>query len=150
MRHIVKQVVGMLAVAGLAPVLFGATAQADDGGKVYFSSGSMNCSIAGDGAVGCDFTNQVQVQYKFLPFLFPARDIVIDQAWLPAHPTFGVGAHTLPGGNPDLVNVKTGAGTWGAFIEHAGARCESGFHGSFSCTSKGRTWSIYGGIISAS
>lgn len=149
MRHIVKRVVGVLAVAGLVPLLFGGAAQADAGDTVYFSSGYMNCSITGDGTVGCDFTSQAQVQYSFLPVLIPVRDIVIDQAWLPAHPTFAVGTHTLPGGNPALVDAQTGVGTWGAFIEHAGARCESGFHGSFSCTSKGRTWGIYSGIISA-
>ncbi|WP_433680516.1 hypothetical protein [Nocardia sp. CA-119907] len=150
MRHIMKRVVGVLAVAGLVPVLFAGAAQADDGDAVFFSSGSTNCSIAGDGTVGCDFASQVLVQYSFLPFTLPARDIVIDQAWLPAHPTFTVGRHTLAGGNPDLADVKTGAGTWGSYIEYAGARCEQGFHGSFSCKSKGRSWSIYGGIISAS
>ncbi|MEV5837050.1 hypothetical protein [Nocardia sp. NPDC052112] len=150
MRHIVRRVVGVLAVLGLVPVLFAGAAQADDGDTVYFSSGYMNCSIAGDGTVGCDFTSQAQVQYSFLPILIPVRDIVIDQSWLPAHPTFAVGTHTLPGGNPQLVDVKTGDGTWGSYIEHAGARCESGFHGSFSCKSKGRAWGIYSGIISAS
>ncbi len=150
MRHIVKRVVGALAVVGLAPVLFAGNAQADDGNTVYFSSGYMNCSITGNGTVGCDFTSQAQAQYSALPFLIPVRDIVIDQSWLPAHPTFAVGAHTLTGGNPDLADVKTGNGTWGAYIEHAGARCESGFHGSFSCESKGRTWRIYSGVISTS
>ncbi|MGW4769679.1 hypothetical protein ACWEO2_16740 [Nocardia sp. NPDC004278] len=149
MRRIVRRVVGVFSVVGLASMLFAGTAQAD-GDTVYFSSGSTNCSIAGDGTVGCDFASQALVQYSFLPILLPARDIVIDQQWLPAHPTFAVGTHTLPGGNPDLADVKTGAGTWGSYIEYAGARCEQGFHGSFSCKSKGRTWGIYGGVVSAS
>lgn len=149
MGRIARRVAGILAAVGLTPILLAGTAQADDGGTVYFASGSMNCSIGADGTVGCDFADQVRMQYSFLPIPIPVRDIVIDQTWLPAHPTFAAGTHTLPGGNPQLSDVKTGDGAWGSYIEYAGARCESGFHGSFGCKSKGRAWTMYSGNISA-
>ncbi|MFQ6398168.1 hypothetical protein ACLMAJ_32600 [Nocardia sp. KC 131] len=150
MKRTIRKFAGVFAAAAVAPVLLAGTAQADDGGAVYFSNGIMQCSITGDGAVGCDLTDSMKIQYSFLPALLPVRNIVIDQSWLPAHPSFAGGTpHTLPGGNPPLSEVKTGQGTWGAFIEHAGARCESGFHGSFSCQSKGRGFSTYSGIITA-
>ncbi|MFD0364121.1 hypothetical protein ACFQZZ_21970 [Nocardia sp. GCM10030253] len=150
MKRIIKKFVGVFAAAAAAPVLLAGTAQADDGNTVYFSNGILQCAITGDGTVGCDLANSMQIQYSFLPFLFPVRNIVIDQPQLPAHPTFTGGTpRTLPGGNPTLYDARTGDGRWGPFIEHAGARCESGFHGSFSCQTKGRSFSIYSGIISA-
>lgn len=74
--------------------------------------------------------------------------LVIDQSWLPAHPT---PAPRTPrrGGNPQLNDMKTGDGTWGPYIEHAGARYETGFHGSFGCQAKGRGFAIYSETISA-
>ncbi|ONM48691.1 hypothetical protein [Nocardia donostiensis] len=139
----------VLAAAALMPILSTAAAQADPG-TVYFRAGSTNCAISGNGTVGCDFHQPTRVDYSFLPFLIPVSDLVIDQPWLPAHPTFGSGAaHTLPGGNPDISSVKTADGTWGPIVEHAGARCEVGFHGSFTCQAKGRGFTSIGGTISA-
>ncbi|MEU7632690.1 hypothetical protein AB0C34_22300 [Nocardia sp. NPDC049220] len=149
MNRIMRRVVGVVATAALAPILLSATAQADPG-PVYFSVGSINCAIAADGTVGCDFGYPTRLQYSFLPFPFSVNDIVIDQPWLPAHPTFGSGAaFTLPDGNPSLDSVKTGSGQWGPFIEYAGSRCAAGFHGSFGCQSKGRAFTAYSGTISA-
>lgn len=149
MKRIMGRVVGVVAAAAMAPILLAATAQADPA-TVYFSAGGMNCAIAGDGSLGCDFGSPMRLQYSFLPFSFPVNEIVIDQPALPAHPTFDAGTpYTLPGGNPGLDSVATGAGQWGPYIEHAGARCEVGFHGSFTCTSKGHAFSSFGGSISA-
>ncbi|MGW4720572.1 hypothetical protein ACWEO7_37350, partial [Nocardia sp. NPDC004260] len=86
MKRIVGRVVGVVAAAVMAPVLLAATAQADPA-TVYFSAGGMNCAIAGDGSVGCDFGSPMRLQYSFLPFSFPVNEIVIDQPALPAHPT---------------------------------------------------------------
>ncbi|MEV6389020.1 hypothetical protein [Nocardia xishanensis] len=78
------------------------------------------------------------------------NEIVIDQPWLPTHLMFDAGAtYTPPGGNPSLNDVKTGNGQWDAYIEYAGARCESGFHGSFTCQTKGRSFMSWSGTISA-
>jgi hypothetical protein len=131
------------------PILLTATAQADPG-TVYFSAvGGSSCAIAGDGTVGCDFRYPMPLQYTVLPIPFTVNEIVIDQPWLPAHPTFDPGRYTLPGGNPTFDTVKTGDGRWGPFIEYAGARCEVGFHGIFGCSSKGRAFGYYGGTLSA-
>ncbi|WP_227998902.1 hypothetical protein [Nocardia australiensis] len=150
MNKIIKKFAGVLAAVGVVPVLMAGTAHADDGDTVHFSNGLMQCSIDGGGNIGCDLTDSMKISYTFMPFLFPVRDIAIDQQWLPAHPTFSSGMpHMLPGGNPALSDVKTGTGTWGSILEHAGAKCESGFHGSFTCESKGHSFSVYSGIISA-
>lgn len=149
MKRIVRRVAGVLAAAAMAPILSTATAQADPG-TVYFSVGSFSCAIAGDATVGCDFGYPMRLQYTFLPIPFTVNEIVINQSWLPAHPTFDSGtSYTLPGGSPTLDTVKTGDGQWGPFIEYAGARCEVGFHGSFGCHSKGRAFTSYSGTISA-
>ncbi|MGW0248337.1 hypothetical protein ACWDYH_17065 [Nocardia goodfellowii] len=148
MKRTIQSLAGAVAVAGLAPAVLAATAHAED--TVYFSVGSRNCAIAPDGTVGCDFgADRARLQYSFLPVPIPVRDIAIDQPWLPAHPTFTPGSRTLPGGNPSIYDVKTGDGAWGPYIEFAGARCEVGFHGSFGCKSKGRSWNEYGGTVSA-
>ncbi|WP_040833372.1 hypothetical protein [Nocardia brevicatena] len=149
MKHIARKVAGVLATAGIVPVLLAGAAHADPG-TVYFSSGAMQCSITGDGTVGCDLGSPMRLQYSFLPIPIPVNDIVIDQPLLPAHPTFAAGArYTLPGGNPNLSGVRTADGQWGPIIEHAGAKCESGFHGSFTCTTKGHSFTVYSGNISA-
>jgi hypothetical protein len=149
MKRIVRRVAGVVGTAAVAPILLTATAQADPG-TVYFRAGSFSCTIAGDGTVGCDFGYPMRLQYTYLPIPFTVSEIVIDQPWLPAHPTFDPGTpYTLPGGNPTLDTVKTGDGRWGPFIEYAGARCEAGFHGFFSCHSKGRGFTVYNGTISA-
>ncbi|WP_194816958.1 hypothetical protein [Nocardia sp. XZ_19_385] len=147
MKRTITALAGVAAVA-LAPVVLTAPAHAAD--TVYFSVGSRNCAIAPDGTVGCDFgADPARLQYTFFPVLIPVNDIVIDQPWLPAHPTFSPGSRTLPGGNPSIYDVKTGDGAWGPYVEFAGARCEVGFHGSFGCKSKGRSWNEYSGIVSA-
>ncbi|MEV0294891.1 hypothetical protein [Nocardia sp. NPDC050710] len=149
MKRIGKRVAGVLGALGMASMLVTGTAQADDG-PVYFNAGGFHCAIFADGTVGCDTTSPTRLQYSFLPFLLTVNEMVIDQPWLPAHPTFDSGTrYTLPGGNPWINNVKTGDGAWGPYIEFAGARCESGFHGSFGCKSKGRGWTAYSGTISA-
>ncbi|MGK8521664.1 hypothetical protein ACRS6B_08980 [Nocardia asteroides] len=149
MKRVARNIAGVLAAAGIAPALLAGTAQADPA-TVYFSNGIMQCSITGDGTVGCDLASPMRLQYSFLPFSFPVPDIVIDQPSLPAHPTFAAGRpRTLPGGNPHIYEVRTADGQWGPIIEHAGAKCESGFHGSFTCTTKGRSFTSFSGNISA-
>ncbi|MGV9817943.1 hypothetical protein [Nocardia xishanensis] len=149
MNRIVRKIAGVAAAAAVAPVVLAATAHAESG-PVFFSAGGMNCAIYDNGTVGCDLGSPTRLQYSFLPFLLTVNDIVIDQPFLPAHPTFDPGTpYTLPGGNPPLRDVKTGDGQWGSYIEYAGARCESGFHGSFSCQSKGRSFTSWSGTISA-
>ncbi|MFF0493521.1 hypothetical protein ACWDSJ_14995 [Nocardia sp. NPDC003482] len=152
MQSFAVRAAGALAAAAIAPVLFATAAHADDG-TVYFADGSINCSITSDGTVGCDFAYPQRLSYKISENVYtpaiPATQVVIDIPWLPAHPGFG-GSHTLPGGNPALSDVKTGAGTWGPYIDYAGAHCEAGFHGSFSCSSKGHDWWVYSGNLTAS
>ncbi|MFG1797892.1 hypothetical protein [Nocardia sp. NPDC049149] len=149
MKRTMRKVAAVAAAAAAAPIVFTATAQADPG-TVYFSVGSFNCAIFGDGTTGCDFAYPMRIQYSNAPFTLFASEMVIDQPWLPAHPTFDPGTpYTLPGGNPSLDSVKTGQGQWGPYVEYAGAKCEIGFHGSFNCTSKGRAFGSYGGIVSA-
>ncbi|MFD4405003.1 hypothetical protein ACFWPH_19810 [Nocardia sp. NPDC058499] len=149
MKRVLAKAAAVAAAAGLAPLMFTASAQADPG-TVHFTSGSFSCAIYGDGTVGCDLAQPTRLHYEGLPFLLHVGEIVIDQSWLPAHPTFDPGTpYTLPGGNPQLNDVKTGDGAWGPYIEHAGARCEVGFHGSFGCQAKGRGFTIYSGTISA-
>ncbi|MBH0780011.1 hypothetical protein [Nocardia bovistercoris] len=125
------------------------TAQAQDSGPLYFGTGAFQCAIFADGAVGCDAPGY-RLQYTWLPVPFPVNEVVIDQPWLPAHPTFTPGSdYTRPGNNPSLYEVRTGDGTWGPYVEYAGARCEAGFHGSFTCSSKGRAFSAYNYTITA-
>ncbi|MEV0031080.1 hypothetical protein [Nocardia sp. NPDC050793] len=149
MEHIVRKIAGLAAAVAVAPVMLAATAQAESG-PVFFSAGSTNCAIYDNGTVGCDLGSPTRLQYSSLPFLLTVNEIVIDQPWLPAHPTFDPGTpYTLPGGNPPLSEVKTGDGQWGSYIEYAGARCSVGFHGSFGCQSKGRSFTSWSGTISA-
>lgn len=149
MTHWFTKAATVLAAAAIVPVASAVTAHADPG-TVHFRSGNFNCAITGDGAVGCDLTEPTKLDYNFLPFLLTVNDVVIDQSWLPAHPTFDSSTpHTLPGGNPQLSEVKTGDGMWGPQIEHAGATCEVGFHGTFSCDAKGHSFSVFNGVVSA-
>ncbi|WP_327111737.1 hypothetical protein OHB12_26630 [Nocardia sp. NBC_01730] len=144
---------GVLAAAAVAPSILAGNAGADEG-AVYFSAGSANCAIFGDGSVGCDLGSPLRLNYTvgttYLPLSIPISEIVIDQPWLPAHPTFAGGtSYTLAAGNPSIYDLKTGQDMWGPVIEHAGSSCRIGFHGSFTCNAKGRGFSAYGGIISA-
>ena len=149
MKRIMGRVAAVVAAAAMAPILATATVQAAPG-TVYFNAAGLSCAIAGDGTVGCDFGSPMRLQYSFLPIPIPVNEIVIDRPALPAHPTFDAGTpYTRPGGNPGLESVATGTGPWGPYIEHAGARCEVGFHGSFTCTAKGHAFTSFGGTLSA-
>ncbi|MBF6175801.1 hypothetical protein [Nocardia blacklockiae] len=152
MQSFAVRIAGAVAAAALAPVLMATTAQADQG-TIYFAAGSTNCSIDSNGTVGCDFAVPQRLSYRISDNVYtpaiPVTQVVIDIGWLPAHPGFG-GTHTLPGGNPPLSQVATGQGTWGSYIDYAGAHCESGFHGSFTCSSKGHSWSDWSGNLTAS
>lgn len=149
MKRNMTRAAGIAGVACAIPVLFAGTAQAGPGTK-HFSVGSTQCAIFGNGTVGCDLSSPTPLMYGQLPFPLPVSEIVIDTRWLPAHPTFAPGtAYTLPGGNPPLDQVKTGDGPWGPIIEHAGAECSVGFHGTFSCTAHDRSWSTWSGRITA-
>ena len=149
MKRTWTKIAAVAAAAGLAPLLGTAAAQADPG-PVHFSTGSFQCAIYDDGTVGCDTDGTMQLNYQNVPGLIPVNEVVIDQSWLPAHPTFDPATpYTLPGGNPALSEVKTGDGQWGPYIEHAGSRCEVGFHGSFTCHAKGQAFSMYSRVITA-
>ncbi|WP_039794530.1 hypothetical protein [Nocardia araoensis] len=144
---------GALAAVAAATLVAAGNAQADPG-TVYFSAGSTNCAIFANGSVGCDFGYPQHMSYHvggtYIPVPVTVNEIVIDQGWLPAHPTFDPATpYTLPGGNPSIDAVKTGSGQWGPIIEHAGASCQVGFHGSFSCQALGRGFSSYGGTVTA-
>ncbi|WP_228805472.1 hypothetical protein [Nocardia higoensis] len=149
MKRNIRRAAGIVGAACAIPVLFAGAAEAQPGTK-HFSVGSVQCAIFGDGTVGCDLPSPTPLTYGQLPFGFPVSEIVIDVPWLPAHPTFDPGTpYTLPGGNPPLSEVKTGDGQWGPTIEHAGASCAVGFHGSFGCAAKGRGWSMWSGRLTA-
>lgn len=149
MKRYMRRAVGIVGAACAIPLVLAGPAQAETPTK-HFSTGWLQCAIFGDGTVGCDLSSPTPLRYGQFPFAIPVSEIVIDMPWLPAHPTFDPRTpYTLPGGNPPLTSVRTGDGTWGPIIEHAGVRCESGFHGSFSCTAKGRGWSMAMGQITA-
>ncbi|WP_054813278.1 hypothetical protein [Nocardia arizonensis] len=149
MKKSVKRTAAAAGLLAAASALVTGTAQADDG-PVYFSAGNFQCAIATDGSMGCDIVSPTTLRYGTFPITLTVRDIVIDQSWLPARPSFTTIDHyTRPGGNPPLDQVRTGDGQWGPYVEFAGARCEYGFHGSFTCTAKGRSFSAYGGVITA-
>lgn len=144
------KVAGVLATTAAIPALCVATAHADTPGTVYFAASGMNCSIADDGTVGCDSPTarpmQITIAGIDLPVPFSVNQVVIDVPWAPAHPAFGGTPHTLPGGNPPISTIghPVGSGaTGGSGVDHGGASCATGFHGSFSCTSKGHSFSYY-------
>ncbi|MDR7170106.1 hypothetical protein J2W56_003857 [Nocardia kruczakiae] len=151
-----RWIVRTLAMAGAAaPLAFGGVAGADTPGPVYFSAGTVNCSIADDGSVGCDLATPTWMSIQLgtnvsVPVPFPVREVVIDVPWAPAHPGFDAGTpHTLPGGNPDISTYGQSAGsgpTAGPAVSHAGSTCAVGFHGSFSCDAKGHHFFYYEAI----
>lgn len=148
MKRIAQRVAAATGALGVASLLVMGTAQAQD--PVFFASGDFQCAIFDNGTVGCDLATPTRLDYDNMPFWLTVSDVVIDREWMPAHPAFDMGTpYTLPGGNPALSDVKTGDGPWGPYIEFAGARCESGFHGSFTCTSMNRGFSAAGGTIAA-
>ncbi|MFE3262053.1 hypothetical protein ACFXPS_42735 [Nocardia sp. NPDC059091] len=141
-------VAGILASVAAVPIVHSGQAQAA-AAPVYFSfnSGTFQCSIASDGTVGCDTSPKVmsmKVAGLTVPMPFAVREVVIDVSWAPGHPAFDGGTpHTLPGGNPDIAEVATDHGQWGPVINYMGATCESGFHASISCRSKGHSFWYY-------
>ncbi|WP_216911829.1 hypothetical protein [Nocardia noduli] len=150
MANMVGAVLGTVALAAATAATFSTGIAQADPGPVFFNAGSANCAIFDDGTVGCDLGGPVPVQYSFLPATVKMNKIVISQPWLPAHPSTDPGTpYTLAGGNPALADVKSGDGQWGPYVEYAGAKCEAGFHGSFTCSSKGRSWTWFAGVISA-
>ncbi len=147
MIRILQKAIGMVALAAAATIVTASPAQADSG-TVYFSYGRFQCSIGSDGSVGCDLTDPVgpfltSVSFGGIavPMPFPVREMVINTTALPAHPGFDGGTpNTLPGGNPDIGPTT---------VNHAGASCGVGFHGSFYCTSKGHRFSYYESIVAS-
>ncbi|MFR9752647.1 hypothetical protein ACL02S_16645 [Nocardia sp. 004] len=144
---------GALAAATMAPIIAVGAAEADTG-TVYFSVSGADCAIFQDGSLGCDFARPVQLSYYlgdiYLPLPVTVNEIVIDQPWLPAHPTYNpVLRHTMAGGNPGIATVKTGSGQWGPIIEHAGSSCQVGYLGSFTCQAMGQGFASYGATIVA-
>ncbi|WP_460719876.1 hypothetical protein [Nocardia heshunensis] len=147
-------------ILGIVAGLFGAGgAYADDSGgpaqvgdTVYFSLGQWNCSIAGDGAVGCDLAVPAAVMnvlYAGAQVPFPnVPAIVIDSTAAPAHPQWNSGgSHTLPGGNPGLAAITQVSGHDPEFsITHAGATCQITFNGSAVCSSLGHGFSQRGPV----
>jgi hypothetical protein len=98
-------------------------------------------------SISLSATNAGSVSGASIPVLFPVHEVLIDSPALPAHPGFDAGApHTLPGGNPPLDRIANGHGGWGPSITFGGATCAEGFHGSFSCTSKGHSFTYYEAI----
>ncbi|KAA0021605.1 hypothetical protein [Antrihabitans cavernicola] len=153
-----KKAAGVLAAVAVVPVFAGGFAHAETPGTVYFSASIFNCSINDAGDVGCDasYPRSMFIDVNAgsgdasIPVPFPVSQVVIDVPWAPAHPGFAPGAHTLPGGNPNIsvVGHPSGSGaTSGSEVTHAGASCSTGFHGSFSCTSKGHNFSYYESIM---
>ncbi|MDF0529371.1 hypothetical protein P0W64_10100 [Tsukamurella sp. 8F] len=149
-----RTILSIIAVAGAvaAPLVAPAAADAAPAGTVHFSVGdSFNCAITADGKVGCDLPTPRQMTITMngtdRPVPFKVREVLIDSASLPAHPGPGVGTpHTLPGGNPPIEQVGHPSGTGadsGPEVDHGGASCRLGFHGSFSCKSKGHGFGYY-------
>jgi len=132
--------------AGLAPA-----SAAPDSGPVFFSAGSLNCSITDDGVVGCDLTNpapmSIEIGGMSLSVPFNVREVLIDVPWAPAHPGLGIGTpHTLPQGNPpiDKVGHPVGSGAMaGSEVDRGGSSCKTGFHGAVYCTGMGHGFSYY-------
>lgn len=123
MSAIAKTLAGVLTAVGIAQPVYAAAAQTDR--TVYFSYRDVNCAVTEDGTVGCDFAEPVYIVSGGSSGL-SVRHVVIDAAWLPAHPTFEPGTpYTLSGGNPAMPDV----------IDYAGAHCEIRTTG-FACDAK--------------
>ncbi|WP_227980432.1 hypothetical protein [Nocardia spumae] len=139
-----------LTVTAAALALAPTAAQAD-AGTVYFRSGSTNCALHDNGSFTCGFSNPynppgvtIKVAGVDLPVPFGVDQVSYGQPVLPAHPSFGPASdHTLPAGNPDISTVATRQSTWGPTVEYGGTTCSVGFHGSFTCTSHGHTFTTW-------
>ncbi|MEV6767588.1 hypothetical protein AB0N05_03045 [Nocardia sp. NPDC051030] len=105
------------------------------GDTVYFAGSMGGCTIRPNGDVGCDLNGTGSF------YGIPAPDLVIDVAFLPAHPTFGLfgryarpGARSLPWDNEPPYDREITS-----LISYAGATCVNitGRYASIACDSKG-------------
>ncbi|MFG1798425.1 hypothetical protein [Nocardia sp. NPDC049149] len=121
-------------------------------GSAYFALGGWNCSIAANGAVGCDLATpaaSMNVLYAGMQVALPnVPAIVIDSAMAPAHPQWNSnGSHTLPGGNPPLARInQVNYHDPQYSVTHAGANCQITFNGTAVCTSMGHGFSQWGPV----
>ncbi|MEV0246321.1 hypothetical protein AB0H76_07030 [Nocardia sp. NPDC050712] len=122
------------------------------GDTVYFAMGGWNCSIAGNGAVGCDLAvpaASMNVLYAGMQVSVPnVPAIIIDSAATPARPQWNSnGSHTLPGGNPPLAPIVAVTDHDPRYsITHAGATCQITFKEVAVCTSMGHGFSQWGPV----
>lgn len=118
-----------------------------DGDSVYFSLGNgQNCVIRPNGDVGCDFPQGLVLTIPGFPFRPTVTDLAINIDWLPAHPEFHSWGRA---GSKELPKNQDAPG--GSTITYAGATClVGGFHGSWSCKSKGHSFGGGGGYNSIS
>ncbi|MEV6276263.1 hypothetical protein [Nocardia sp. NPDC051832] len=144
-------VVALLCGAGAAHAQ-DAPGPATVGDRVYFALGGWNCSIAGNGTVGCDLAvpaATMNVLYAGMQVPVPnVPAIIIDSAALPARPQWNSnGSHTLPGGNPPLPPVvAAGVHDPRYSVTHAGATCQITFKEVAVCTSMGHGFSQWGPV----
>ncbi|MEU6563891.1 hypothetical protein [Nocardia nova] len=140
-----------LTLAAAAVALVPATAQADPGAVYFGTSGGTNCVLHDNGTFACGFGHSynppgvtMKIAGADIPIPFGVNQIAYDGSFLGTHPAFGsAGAYTRPGGNPDISTVATSQGQWGPVVEYGGTKCESGFHGSFTCTSQGHAFTTW-------
>ncbi|MGW0249582.1 hypothetical protein ACWDYH_23435 [Nocardia goodfellowii] len=122
------------------------------GDLVYFALGEWNCSIAGNGTVGCDLAvpaPSMNVLYAGMQVSVPnVPAIIIDSVALPARPHWNSrGSHTLPGGNPPIPRIDAvGPHDPQYSVTHAGATCQITFKGVAVCTSMGHGFSQWGPV----
>ncbi|WP_067816380.1 hypothetical protein [Nocardia inohanensis] len=111
-----------------------------DGDTVYFADwyNAAYCAIHANGDVGCDIPAG-----GTLWGVIPVNDVVIDMAFLPAHPTFGLaGPHGRPGSRW-ITDVPRPDGNVydGTRITYAGVTCVGGRAGrgggGITCDAKG-------------
>lgn len=145
MRVLTQVAAGAAALMAVAAGAIGLAPASAAPGPVYFSAGSLNCSIADNGVVGCDLTTPAPMSIAvggasiYIPW--KVREVLIDVPWAPAHPGLGIGTpHTLPHGNPpiDKVGHPVGSGATAGFaVDHGGSTCKTGFHGAVYCDGMG-------------
>ena len=146
-----RAALGLTIAAAAAALMPGTAAQADPGSVYFGTAGGTNCVLHDDGSFACGFGHSynppgvtMKIAGANIPIPFGVNQIAYDRSFPATHPSFGsAGAYTLPGGNPDLSAVATSQGTWGPVVEYGGTKCETGFHGSFSCTSQGHSFSTW-------
>ncbi|MEU0545289.1 hypothetical protein ABZ319_35990 [Nocardia sp. NPDC005978] len=122
------------------------------GDTLYFALGNWNCSIRGDGVLGCDLAvpaASMNVLVAGMQISLPnVPAIIIDSSGWPAHPEWNSnGSHTLPGGNPALPRLNQASYHDPQFsVTHAGATCQLTFNGAAVCTSLGRGFGQWGPV----